>query len=80
MIRNHITQKIEPKQCHLRQHAPFVGNPGGENVVERRNTIRRDNQEAIFVLINVANFSASAQRVAGQIGFKQRFKGQSQLY
>src|SRR5271170_6818987 len=80
MVRNNIAQKVEPEQSHLRQHKAFVRNPCGEDIIERRNAIRGDDQQTIRIFVNIADFSASAQREAWQICLKQRFWGQSQLY
>jgi len=46
MIRHDVSQKIEPEKRHLRQHAAFVRNACGQDVIERRDAVGGDDQQA----------------------------------
>ncbi len=87
MVGDHVAQKIEPKQRHLRQHASFIGDAGGKNVIESGDAVRSDDQQTIAVLIDIAHFSPPAQLQAGHMRFEQHtvpghisLDCQSQLY
>ncbi len=72
MIGHGVAQQIEPEKAHLRQHAPFFGDAGGQDVIEGRNAVGGDNQQPLRMLrifINVADFAAAAQFQSGDVGF-----------
>ncbi len=75
MIGHRVLQEVEPEQAHLRKHPALVGDPGGQNIVERRDAVSSHDQEAFGMLrifINVADFSAAAEFKSGYVGFEYR--------
>ena len=61
VIGNHVLQQIEPEQRKLRQHAAFVGYSGGQHHVERRQPVRRDDQQPVAEIVNVAHLAAGGR-------------------
>ena len=57
-----MRQAFEPEGRQLRQHLPFIGNAGREDVIERRDAISRDDQERIAKIVDVADFSSAEKR------------------
>ena len=80
MIRHDFTQKLEPKQRHLRKHAPFIGDAGRQNEVERRDAVRSNNQQAVAIFINVADLASGESMKSGKSCFENGFVIQPQLY
>jgi hypothetical protein len=47
VMRNEVCHLLEPEARELGEHLAFVGNAGTENVVERGDPIRRDDEQLI---------------------------------
>ena len=71
VMRDEISHLLEPEARELREHLALVGNAGTENVVERGDAIRRDDEQLIANLVDIAHFAATMERQAGQGGFEQ---------
>ena len=87
MIGHDVAQEIQPEQRHPREDASFLGDSGGENVVERRNPVRSDDQQPIAVLVDIAHFAAAAELEPAHLCLEQDILGghlgfgsHSQLY
>ena len=56
MIR--LVEQFEPEQAGLRQHAPFVGNAGGQDPIEGADPVGGNQQQAVAEIINIADLAA----------------------
>ncbi len=65
-----VAQKVEPEDGKLGQHAAFVGNAGGQDVVEGGDAVRGDEQNAAVDAVHVAHFSARMEVYAWQFRFQ----------
>ena len=65
-----VAEKIEPENRKLRQHLAFIGNARGQDVVERRDAVGRDNQQTVADAIYIAHFAAAVAFHACEIGFE----------
>ena len=69
MVR-HVEQ-VEPEIADLREHPTLVGNPCGQHPVESADSVRRDDQQRLAQVVDVAHL-APFQGQVGQIGFQNR--------
>jgi hypothetical protein len=61
VVRYEIAHALEPEPRQLRQHLALVGDAGPEHIVEGRDAIGRDNQQAIVDLVDVAHLAAAME-------------------
>jgi hypothetical protein len=79
MIWHDVRELLEPEIRDRRKHDAFAGNRIGQNDVERRESIRRDDQQALVVdAIDVAHLAARYELETRKIRFEQRL-GQSRF-
>ena len=64
-------QPVEPEQGHLVQHAAFVGDAGGEDVIEGGDAVGGDDQQVIADSVDVADLAAADPFQAGQISIEK---------
>ena len=57
MIRHDRLHAIEPEPRDLREDSAFVGDTRPEDVIERRDAIGRDDEQAIAEIVNVSDFA-----------------------
>jgi hypothetical protein len=70
VVWNDITQHPEPESGQLRQNLTFVRYRVWQNAVKRRQPVRRDQQQTLFIyLIDVTYFAAVQQPQALDLGF-----------
>lgn len=61
MIGSDIREQVEPELRQCGQDAAFVRNGCRQDAVERRNTVRRDDEQVFPDIVNVANLAAMEQ-------------------
>ena len=72
VIGHDVLQEVEPEQRNLGQHLSLVWNAGRQNVVESRNAIGGDEQQAVAVqTINVANLAAGVKLEIREFGVQE---------
>ena len=59
---------VEPERRNLREHLALVGDAGAEHVVERRDAIGGDDQQAVAEVVEVADLALAIGRAAGERG------------
>src|SRR5919109_304050 len=65
-------QEIKPEQRELREHATFVGNAGGQHIIEGRDAVGGDEQQMLVVhAIDVSHLAAGVQLQFGKISLQQ---------
>ena len=69
MVGDDVLQELEPKKRQLRQNAPFAGNARRKHIVECRDAVSGDEQQAVFFrqAIDVTHFSAGMQLQPGNL-------------
>src|SRR5262245_36440185 len=72
MIGDDPASAAEPERGNLRQDFDLVGDARAEHVVERRDPVGGDNQQAIAEIKNVANFPVSIGLAARERGMQKR--------
>src|SRR5580658_8270947 len=71
MVRNDVRKKVKPEQRNLRQHPPLMRDAGRQHVVESRNAVGRDEQQALIIqLINIAYLAAGMKFKVREIGLQ----------
>ena len=74
VIGNDALQKVEPEERELRQHSSLSGNPGGEDVIECRDPVRRHQEEMIVTdPVEVADLPAGVEIQVGKISMQDNF-------
>ena len=61
VVRNQVLRLREPPVAHLGQDNPFAGDAVGQNHIERRQAITRDQQEGVTEVKNFADLSRGKQ-------------------
>jgi hypothetical protein len=72
VVRDDRSGPVEPERRDLRQDLALVGNAGTEDVVEGRDAIARDDEQAVAELVDVADFALTIGRPAGYRRLKNR--------
>jgi len=72
VVRHDRSGPVEPERRDLRQDFAFVGNAGTEHVVEGRDAIARDDEQAVAELVDVADFALTIGQPAGNRRLKNR--------
>ena len=62
-----IVHHVEPELRQLRQHRALHGNGRGKHDVERRNSVGRNQQDLVSILIQIANLSSAEQLQSSQL-------------
>jgi hypothetical protein len=62
VMRHEVAHALEPKRRQLRQDLAFVGDAAAEDVIERGDPIRRDDQQIVAGLVDVADLAAADER------------------
>ena len=70
MCGREVAQKIEPEDRKLVEQAALNRDSGRQNIIERRDPVRGDDQELAVNAINIADFATSVALDAGQIRFQ----------
>ncbi len=74
MIRNYGFGLLEPENGQVGEHGPFSGNGIGKHHVERRQTVRGDDEHMSIVHgIDVSNFATVQQIEARKVAFENGF-------
>ncbi len=68
-----LVQTVEPEGADLGEHAPLVGNAGGQHPVEGADAVGADQQQFVAQVVDIAHFAAADGQVlpgsfAGRIG------------
>src|SRR5882757_3732690 len=72
MVRREVLQKVEPEQRDLSQHPALMRDAGGQNIVEGRDAVRRDEQQMVAIeIVDVANLAAGVQFQFGVVGLQK---------
>ena len=64
-----VRELPEPEVRELRQDLALVRDAGGEDAVERRDPVARDEEERGAEIVELADLAAAGQAGAGQVGF-----------
>src|SRR5262245_27154878 len=72
MIGDDRLRPLEPERGNLRQHLPFVGDARAEHVVERRDAIAGDDEQAVAEIVNVAHLALTVGPAVGKRGLENR--------
>ena len=59
MVGHEVGKALEPEFGDARQDLSLVGNLVGEDVVERRNAVAHDEQQAVAAVVDVADLAAA---------------------
>ena len=70
MVGDDRTHPPEPERGDLRQHFPFVRDAGTEHVVEGRDAIGRDDDEAVAEVVNVPDLASTIGLARGERGLE----------
>ena len=72
MVEHEFFQEIKPEQGELREHSPFMRDARGQHIVERRNAVGGDEQQAFVIhAIDVAHLAAGVKLQVGEIGLQE---------
>src|SRR5205823_6963765 len=71
VMRHETAHAFEPERRELVQDFALVGNPRAEDVVERGDSIRCDDEQIVADAINVADLAAAVKREIGKRSFEQ---------
>ena len=58
MRRREVPQIVEPENGKLREDFALIGNPRGQNVVERGDAVGGHDQQVLAQIVNIADLAA----------------------
>jgi hypothetical protein len=61
VVRDDFAGQLEPEERDLREHLALVGDLGGQDHVIDRDPIRRDHDQLIAVLVDLADLAGARQ-------------------
>src|SRR5580692_6133669 len=71
MVRNDVRKKVKPEQRNLSQHPPFLRDAGRQHVVECRDAVGSNEQQALIIqLIDIAHLAAGVKFKVREIGLQ----------
>ena len=70
MVGDDRLRPLEPERGDLRQDLALVGNARAEHVVERRDAIGGDDEQAIAEIVDVADLALSIRAPVGECGLE----------
>lgn len=74
VVGNDGLQELEPEKRELGQHSPLLRYASRQNVIECRDSIRRDEEQMIVTnLVKVANFSAGKEFQTRKVSAQENF-------
>ncbi len=74
MVRHGVFEKVEPEERKLSEDLPFVRNSTPQNMIEGRDTVRRDEEELIVrESIDVADLASRGKWEGAEVGLEKSF-------